>query len=252
MIATATIGGCFVSFDGYQLGETAGDAGAAARAGSTGQHAGATSVAAGGEAGAMSNGGTADGAGGPNGGASASGGGNSAGAPHGGASAGGSANGGAPNGGASIGGSASGGAPNGGAPNGGAPNGGAPNGGAGGVMHCPAGTTNRASQEVPLPGGGFYCIDHAEIRNIDYKAFVDAQASTNGQVAACAQNTSYLPDTTGACNQYDPANKPDLPIACVDWCDAAAFCKWDGKHLCGKLGGGSNLPADFADASKSA
>jgi formylglycine-generating enzyme required for sulfatase activity len=138
---------------------------------------------------------------------------------------------------------------------GGAANGGAGTAGAGGssaVMHCPAGTTNRASQEVPLPGGDFYCIDHAEVRNVDYKAFVDAQANTAGQITACAFNTSFLPDVAGSCNQYDPTNKPDLPIACVDWCDAAAFCKWDAKHLCGKLGGGSNAPADFADPTKSA
>ncbi len=42
-------------------------------------------------------------------------------------------------------------------------------------------------------------------------------------------------------------------VACVDWCDAAAYCKWEGKHLCGRIDGvGSNPPASFADASKSA
>ncbi len=102
-----------------------------------------------------------------------------------------------------------------------------------------------------MVGGGFYCVDHAEVRNSDYKAFLDANpGSPSGQIAACSFNTSYAP--SGTCTQYDPTNKPNIPIACVDWCDAAAFCKWDGKHLCGKIGGGSNAQADFADATKSA
>jgi formylglycine-generating enzyme len=259
LIATATVGGCFVSFDGYQLGNNAGDAGAAELGGRASQgaagSAGTTSLN-GGDAGATANGGTGDmgaapnggdgnaNGGAANGGAGGNAGGNSGGSANGGmgGNAGRNANGGAANGGASTAGA------------GGAANGGASTAGAGGssAMHCPAGTTNRASQEVPLPGGGFYCIDHAEVRNVDYKAFVDAQANTAGQIMACAFNASYLPDVAGPCNQYDPTNKPDLPIACVDWCDAAAFCKWDGKHLCGKLGGGSNAPADFADPAKSA
>lgn len=119
-------------------------------------------------------------------------------------------------------------------------------------MHCPAGTTNRASSQIPSPGGGFYCIDHAEVRNSDYRAFLDANPATTGQSPACSFNTDYLPLVSATCSQFDPANHPNLPIACVDWCDAAAFCKWDGKHLCGKVGGGANAPADFADATKSA
>jgi formylglycine-generating enzyme required for sulfatase activity len=258
LIATATIGGCFVSFDGYQLSNNAGDAGAAALGGranqSPGGAAGSTTTLNGGDAGATANGGTGEmgaapdggagnaSGGAANGGAAGNAGGDSGGAAHGGAGTAGAS--GAPNGG--VGGNA------GGAANGGAGGNAGGAGGSGAVMHCPPGTTNRASQEVPLPGGGFYCIDHAEVRNVDYKAFVDAQANTAGQSTACAFNASYQPDVAGQCDQYDPTNKPDLPIACVDWCDAAAFCKWDGKHLCGKLGGGSNAPADFADPSKSA
>jgi formylglycine-generating enzyme required for sulfatase activity len=37
----------------------------------------------------------------------------------------------------------------------------------------------------------------------------------------------------------------------VDWCDAKAYCAWAGKRLCGKIGGGANAPADFANAAKS-
>jgi hypothetical protein len=38
---------------------------------------------------------------------------------------------------------------------------------------------------------------------------------------------------------------------CVDWCDAHAYCKPVGKRLCGKIGGGPNLYADYASASSS-
>jgi formylglycine-generating enzyme required for sulfatase activity len=37
----------------------------------------------------------------------------------------------------------------------------------------------------------------------------------------------------------------------VDWCDAYAYCKWAGKHLCGKIGGGTNGFSDYATATLS-
>ncbi len=249
-IAAATVGGCLVSFDGYELAPDAGAGGSRARPSADGGSAGTTRTA-GGDAGSNAAAG-APGTGGTATGGTAIGGAATGGAATGGTATGGTATGGTATGGTAIGGSAN--AGSGGKP-GGATGGSAGTGGTGGTaaaLHCPAGTTNRASQEVPLAAGGFYCIDHAEVRNRDYKLFLDAQLSGAGQIAACSFNTTFLPDTAGQCNQYDPANKPNIPIACVDWCDAAAFCKWDGKHLCGKLGGGANAPADFADASKSA
>jgi len=41
------------------------------------------------------------------------------------------------------------------------------------------------------------------------------------------------------------------PQACVDWCDAYAYCAAVGKRLCGRIGGGPNGFADYADATKS-
>ena len=86
--------------------------------------------------------------------------------------------------------------------------------------------------------------------NQDYAAFL--ASSPGAQTGACAGHTDFTPasDATN-CTQYDPTNKPKVPIACVDWCDAEAYCAWAGKHLCGKIGGGTNAPGDFADATKS-
>lgn len=40
-------------------------------------------------------------------------------------------------------------------------------------------------------------------------------------------------------------------MACVDWCDAFAYCKFAGKRLCGRIGGGARLTvADAGDRFK--
>ena len=46
-------------------------------------------------------------------------------------------------------------------------------------------------------------------------------------------------------------NCDNTPQACVDWCDAYAYCQAVGKRLCGKIGGGSNAYGDHANAALS-
>ena len=236
--ASASFGGCFVAFDGYELG----DPNAGASGASLGGHSGSADAAGASSA----KGGAGNDAGAPASemaGSSSAGNGGASSAGNGGASSAGNGHGGGTGGGSSG---------RGGAGTGGATGSAGTGGGPGGSLVC-AQTHGRLSIEIPLPSGtGFYCIDRAEVKNVEYQAFLAAQTGTSGQAPACAFNTNYDPGTTNGCNQYDPVNLPKVPVACVDWCDAAAYCKWEGKHLCGKIGGGTNAPAGFADANKSA
>jgi len=90
-----------------------------------------------------------------------------------------------------------------------------------------------------------YYVDSTEISKAQYDVFLAAKANgtdTAGQIAECSWNTSYVPGG-GA---VDDAR----PIVNVDWCDAAAYCAWADKRLCGAIGGGSLAPGELNDATK--
>ncbi|AKU96145.1 pyoverdine responsive serine/threonine kinase [Labilithrix luteola] len=107
--------------------------------------------------------------------------------------------------------------------------------------------SNADSNAGPCPGGGPamvrvltaerkpYCIDSTEVTQGQYLAFVDVATPADFSTPECAWNDSFVPPPT--C--FDPEHRPNHPVACVDWCDAQAFCAWAGKRLCGKIGGGS-------------
>lgn len=87
-----------------------------------------------------------------------------------------------------------------------------------------------------------FCIDGTKVTQAQYKQFLDANPSPPAQPAYCAWNTDLKPADQnfipGCYQSYDPAKHPDWPVTCVDWCDAAAYCAWSGKRLCGAVGGG--------------
>jgi sulfatase modifying factor 1 len=84
-----------------------------------------------------------------------------------------------------------------------------------------------------------FCIDSSEVTNAQYAAFLAAAGSqTSGQPTACTWNSTFVPGTDGSPWPY-PAGRDNRPVVNVDWCDARAYCKWAGKRLCGKIGGGS-------------
>ena len=89
---------------------------------------------------------------------------------------------------------------------------------------------------------GGYCIDSTEVTNRQYAVFLaNQQARVDNQPTACAWNTSYVPiqDWPVA------AGRDNQPVGWVDWCDAYAFCRWAGKRMCGKIGGGANAFSDY-------
>jgi formylglycine-generating enzyme required for sulfatase activity len=88
---------------------------------------------------------------------------------------------------------------------------------------------------VHLSYGSGFCIDSTEVTVGQYQSFLTAIAGGYSPPSppGCAFDTSYAVAATTFCNMGDA-----FPEACVNWCQAYAFCAWAGKHLCGAIGGG--------------
>ncbi|MCA9646273.1 MAG: SUMF1/EgtB/PvdO family nonheme iron enzyme, partial [Myxococcales bacterium] len=93
---------------------------------------------------------------------------------------------------------------------------------------------------VRLPEG--FCIDKTEVTRGQYKAWLDSNPSASGQPTSCSGNTDFTP----SCG-WKPGSDQELPVVCVDWCDARAFCEAAGKRLCGKVGDGGPYPFESYD-----
>lgn len=107
---------------------------------------------------------------------------------------------------------------------------------------CP---TGPGPAMVLLNGStGPFCIDSTEVTNAQYDAFLASMPSVAGQPATCAFNTSFEPTTR-------PASAPNRPVVGVDWCDAAAYCRWAGKTLCGRADGPAPLAEPDATSASS-
>jgi formylglycine-generating enzyme required for sulfatase activity len=88
---------------------------------------------------------------------------------------------------------------------------------------------------------GSFFVDATEVTVGQYGEFLAAKnGDMSGQAAVCSWNSSYWEGSA----VMEPAQQP---ITNVDWCDAAAFCGWAGKRLCGRIGGGPIAPAEVFD-----
>jgi hypothetical protein len=122
----------------------------------------------------------------------------------------------------------------------GASSAGAPAGGSGSGCDCPPETPTCTTGGVCIvrgptmvPVNNFF-MDSTEVTIGQYAEFLAAKGEdTGGQPAYCAWNTKYAPEPGEITDELA------LPMTYVDWCDAAAFCAWADKRLCGAIGGGA-------------
>jgi formylglycine-generating enzyme len=116
------------------------------------------------------------------------------------------------------------------------------------ITQCPEGLPGPSLAFIPHPQAPF-CMDTTEVSQAQYAQFLaDPKDKGTLQPERCSGNDSFQPvqgshNTHGGCDGekvyvYKPEKNGNLPIACIDWCDAATYCAWAGKHLCGGIGGG--------------
>lgn len=97
-----------------------------------------------------------------------------------------------------------------------------------------------SDQAAITSGDNTACVDLAETTNQKYLAFLD-QVPAPSPVGSpgCAGNASLVPATGNGCPNPRDADKAQLPVVCVDYCDADAFCRSQNKVLCGGFAGAS-------------
>ena len=133
---------------------------------------------------------------------------------------------------------------------GGAGGAGGQGGAGGGGPTCPTNSTPMVLVQGPQ---GPYCIDATEVTSAQYNTWL-ATAQVNPNDPQCGWKQTYAPRAVGnQCNasHFDPGQKPNFPVSCVDWCDARAFCEGVGKRLCRGLAGQAINYGEFADPQKS-
>jgi formylglycine-generating enzyme len=91
---------------------------------------------------------------------------------------------------------------------------------------------------------GSFCIDATEVTRAEMIAMLKVPRGERNAPAFCAWNTTDTMIT-------ETGTELDFPAGFSNFCDAATYCAWRGKRLCGKIGGGVLKSADYADAKQS-
>lgn len=106
-------------------------------------------------------------------------------------------------------------------------------GGAGGATGpCPVDMVHASDDAL----GVSFCIDKTEVTQTKYLQFLlEVGNVTNiNQPPECDFNVE-LTYPEPLCPTFDVAS--ELPVYCIDWCDARAYCEWADKRLCRALDG---------------
>jgi len=132
--------------------------------------------------------------------------------------------------------------------------------GAGGMdagAGCPVAGAPMTEIAIPVGAPGYpgtYCIDRTEVTNKQYDDFLATNPSTTGQPTYCTWNNTFRPQSSPGLSNcenvalvFDPNGHPLNPVACIDWCDAFAYCRSVGKRLCGAFGGGGVAQGEGAN-----
>lgn len=115
-------------------------------------------------------------------------------------------------------------------------------GGAGGAAPCDDGAAPSGMIGVRIQDGSCVWIDPTEVTRAEYDTFRTG-APTNPSI--CSGNLSFDapqekqttafclgPGETGDAGADAGTLAGELPVTCIDWCDALAFCTSAGKTLC--------------------
>jgi formylglycine-generating enzyme required for sulfatase activity len=86
--------------------------------------------------------------------------------------------------------------------------------------------------------GGSFCIDRLETTRAEFDEFLSMPPEPNPvprqAEALCYSFAGAAPRGGEGCTgAYELGRDPELPVTCVTLCEAAAYCQFRGKRLCG-------------------
>lgn len=109
---------------------------------------------------------------------------------------------------------------------------------------CPRG---RGPDMVRGSPAESFCVDSSEVTQGQYVQFLNDIGRDAGALppSQCLWKESFQPVTLDDVWSPSPSQL-NYPVDNVDWCDAATFCAWAGKRLCGSVQRSAALTIDQA------